>query len=64
MNQKMMCMILVFLWTGPGDEGGYSSSYWVVTGMSLTTGKVLDVEVMSKECWECIDSISKKVSGI
>ena len=41
---------------------GYSSSYVVVTGMSLITGKVLDVEVMSKECWKCIGWISKKAS--
>ena len=33
---------------------GYSSSYGVVAGLSLVTGKVLDTEVMSKECRECI----------
>ncbi|CAB4040307.1 Hypothetical predicted protein [Paramuricea clavata] len=43
-------------------QRGYSSSYGVVTGMSLITEKVLDVETMSKECWECITWSSKKGS--
>jgi hypothetical protein len=47
---------------GTWRQRGYSFSYGVVTGMSLITGKVLDVEVMSKECWECITWSSKKGS--
>ncbi|CAB4024276.1 Hypothetical predicted protein [Paramuricea clavata] len=39
---------------GTWRRRGYSSSYGVVTGMSLVTGKVLDIEVMSKECRQCI----------
>jgi hypothetical protein len=65
MNQKkMVCMILVIgiIADGTWRGRGYSSSYGVVTGMSLITGKVLDVEVMSKECWECITWSSKKSS--
>ena len=34
---------------GAWRRRGYSSSYGVVTGMLLITGKVLDLEVMSKE---------------
>jgi hypothetical protein len=34
---------------GTWRRRGYLSSYGVVTGMSLITGKVLDIEVMSKE---------------
>ena len=65
MNQKkMVCMILVIGITADGiwRRRGYSPSYGFVTGMSLITGKVLDVEVMSKECWECITWSSKKGS--
>ncbi|CAB4022548.1 Hypothetical predicted protein, partial [Paramuricea clavata] len=65
MNQKkMVCMILVIGITADGTRRrrGYSSSYGVVTDMSLITGKVLDGEVMSKECWECITWSSKKGS--
>jgi hypothetical protein len=47
---------------GSWRRRGYSSSYGVVTGMSLVTGKVLDIEVMSKECRECITWSSKKGS--
>ena len=32
----------------------YSSLYGVVSGISLVAGKVLDVEIMSKECRECV----------
>ena len=39
---------------GTWRRRGYSSSYGVVSGISLVTGKVLDVEVMSKECRECV----------
>ena len=47
---------------GTWRRRGYSSSYGVVTGMSLVTGKVLDVEVMSNECRECITWSNKKGS--
>ena len=39
---------------GTWRRRGYSSSYGVVSGMSLVTAKVLDVEIMSKECRECV----------
>ena len=39
---------------GTWRRGGFSSSYGIVSSISLITGKVLDVEVMSKECRECI----------
>jgi hypothetical protein len=39
---------------GTWRRRGYSSSYGVVTGMSLVTGKVLDIEMMSKKCRQCI----------
>ena len=39
---------------GTWRRRGFSSAYEVVSGISLTTGKVLDIEVMSKECRECI----------
>ena len=38
---------------GTWRRRGYSSLYGVVSGISLVTGKVLDVEVMSKVCREC-----------
>ena len=39
---------------GTWRRRGYTSSYGVVSGISLVTGKVLDVEVMSKECRKCV----------
>ena len=42
---------------------GYSSSYGVVSGLSLMTGKVLDVEVMSKQCRECGSSGAMDAAG-
>ena len=39
---------------GTWRRRGYSSSYGVVSGISLVTGKVLDVEIVSKECRECV----------
>ena len=38
---------------GTWRKRGYSSSYGVVTALSTITGKVVDVEVMSKNCKEC-----------
>ena len=38
---------------GTWRKRGYSSSYGIVTALSTITGKVLDVEVMSKDCKEC-----------
>ena len=32
----------------------YSSVYGVVAALSTITGKVLDIEIMSKECRECM----------
>ena len=39
---------------GTWQRREYSSSYGVVSGILLVTGKVLDVEIMSKECRECV----------
>lgn len=39
---------------GTWRRRGYSSVYGVVTALSTVTGKALDVEVMSKECRECM----------
>lgn len=39
---------------GTWRRRGYSSAYGVVTALSTVTGKVLDVEIMSKECRECM----------
>jgi hypothetical protein len=58
--KKTVCLMLVFLRTGPGNDRGCSSSYVVVTDMSLVIRKVLDAEVMSNECRECITWSSKK----
>lgn len=33
---------------------GYSSIFGIVTAMSTVTGKAIDIEVMSKECRECM----------
>lgn len=64
---KLVANVKVFY--DPDDEGicdidvssdgawrrrGYSSTCGVVSGISLITGKVLDVEVMSKECRQCL----------
>lgn len=38
---------------GTWRKRGYSSLYGVVTALSTITGKVVDVEVMSKNCKEC-----------
>lgn len=38
---------------GTWRKRGYSSSYGVVTALSTITGKVIDVEVMLKNCKEC-----------
>lgn len=38
---------------GTWRKRGYSSSYRVVTALSTITGKVIDVEVMLKNCKEC-----------
>lgn len=40
-------------------QRGCSTSCGVIAGTLLVTGKVLDVEVMLKECWECIGWSSK-----
>ena len=45
---------------GTWRRRGYSSAYGVVTAISTVTGKVLDVEVMSKECKECMVWRSKE----
>ena len=39
---------------GTWRRRGYSSAYGVVTALSTVTSKVLDVEIMSKECSECM----------
>ena len=39
---------------GTWRKRGYSSLYGVVTAISIVTGKVVDYEVMSKECRECM----------
>ena len=39
---------------GTWRRRGFSSAYGVVSGISLIRSKVLDIEVMSKECRECI----------
>lgn len=39
---------------GSWRRRGFSSLYGVVTALSLMTGKVIDTEVMSKECKECM----------
>lgn len=39
---------------GTWRKRGFSSAYGVVTALSLLTGKAVDVEVMSKECRECM----------
>ena len=39
---------------GTWRKRGFSSSSGVVTAISLLTGKTLDVEIMSKECRECM----------
>lgn len=39
---------------GTWRKRGFSSSSGVVTAISLLTGKALDVEIMSKECRECM----------
>lgn len=39
---------------GTWRRRGYSSAYGVVAALSTVTGKALDVEVMSKECRECM----------
>ena len=39
---------------GTWRKRGFSSSFGVVTALSLLTGKAVDVEVMSKECRECM----------
>ena len=38
---------------GTWRKRGYTSLYGVVAALSVVTGKVLDVEVMSKECRVC-----------
>ena len=39
---------------GTWRRRGYLSAYGVVTASSTVAGKVLDVEIMSKECRECM----------
>ena len=39
---------------GTWRSRGYSSAYGVVAALSTVTGKALNVEVMSKECRECM----------
>lgn len=39
---------------GTWRKRGFSSSYGVVTAISLLTGKAVEVEIMSKECRECM----------
>ena len=45
---------------GTWRRRGYSSAYGVITAISTVTGKVLDVEIMSKECKECMVWRSKE----
>ena len=42
---------------------GYSSAYGVAAALSTVTGKALDVEVMSKECRECIGWRKKEATA-
>lgn len=39
---------------GTWRRRGYSSMFGMVTAMSTVTGKAIDIEVMSKECRECM----------
>ena len=39
---------------GTWRRRGYTSAYGVITASSTLTGKVLNVEIMSKECRECM----------
>ena len=39
---------------GTWQRRGYFSAYGVITVLSIVTGKVPDVEIMSKECRECM----------
>ena len=45
---------------GTWRKRGFSSSSGIVTAMSVVTGKVLDTEIMSKECRTCIINQVKK----
>ena len=47
---------------GTWRRRGFSSSLGIVTVLSLITGKVLDVEVISKEFRECMVWKDKEVS--
>ena len=38
---------------GTWRKRGYSSIYGIVTALSTVTGKVIDIEIMSKDCREC-----------
>ena len=38
---------------GTWRRRGYSSLYGIVTAISTVTGKVVDIEIMSKDCKEC-----------
>ena len=38
---------------GTWRRRGYSSLYGIVTAISTVTGKVIDIEIMSKDCKEC-----------
>ena len=40
---------------GTWRKRGFSSAFGVVTALSLLTGKAINVEVMSKECRECMN---------
>jgi len=39
---------------GTWRRRGYTSAYGVITALSTLTGKVLDMEIMLKECRECM----------
>eukprot|EP00112_Aurelia_sp_Birch-Aquarium-sp1_P014509 Seg314.3 transcript_id=Seg314.3/GoldUCD/mRNA.D3Y31 product="hypothetical protein" protein_id=Seg314.3/GoldUCD/D3Y31 len=45
---------------GTWRKRGFTSSSGIVTAMSIVTGKVLDTEIMSKECRTCIINNWKK----
>ena len=44
---------------GTWRKRGYKSAYGIVAVMSTMTGKVLDIEIMSKECKSCAMNIKK-----
>ena len=51
---------MVFHLMGPGRKRGHSSLNGVAAAISVTTGKVLDVEVLSRHCKGCSDYAALK----